>query len=251
MIWEGNKKLAEKMRVMSILKNEGVINMTVSNVLSNLSKTWKTVEPIAASFSNIPDGDYTGDLKELKLGTAKKGRTQVVVDWEVADGELAGKTQKQFYGLSDDKGIADATGMGYWKNVCEVIGLDLPEDLNLWQAAMDEFVGNSVALYDITAKANGQYTNVYVNGISDYTKGTGEEQVVEEQAGEEVVAEEVVEEELEVVEEVPEQEVVVPTRKALAKPVVTRPVAKVAAQPAKKPVTVAQPVRKIVSLNRK
>jgi hypothetical protein len=227
----------------------GDYNMTVSNVLSNLSKTWKTVEPIAASFSNIADGDYIGDLKELKLGTAKKGRTQVVAEWEVADGELAGKTQKQFYGLSDDKGIADPTGMGYFKNVCEVIGMDLPEDLNLWQEAMDEFVGNSVALYDITAKANGQYTNVFVNGISEYTKGTEGEQVAEEVAAEEVV------EELEVVEEVVEevQEVQVPTRRAPTKPVVVRPVAKAAvvAQPAKKTVAVAQPVRKIVSLNRK
>jgi len=222
--------------------------MTVNNVLSNLSKTWKSVTPIAASFSNLPDGDYIGDLKEMKLGTAKKGRTQVSVSWEVADGELAGKPQMQFYGLSDDNGNADAKGMGYFKNVCEVIGLDLPEDLNLWQEAMDEFVGNSTALYDITAKANGAYTNVYINGISDYTKGTGEG---EEQTGEEATEEEVVtEEELEVVEEEQEQEVVAPTRKALAKPVVVRPVAKVAAQPVKKVVAVAQPVRKIVSLKR-
>jgi hypothetical protein len=209
------------------------------------------VEPIAASFSNIPDGDYIGDLKEMKLGTAKKGRTQVVAEWEIADGELAGKPQKQFYGLSDDAGKADPVGMGYFKNVCEVIGLDLPEDLNLWQDAMDEFVGNSTALYDITAKANGNYTNVFINGVSEYTKGTGEEGV-EEQTVEEG-NEEVVEEELEVVEEVEEevQQVVAPTRKAPTKPVVVRPVAKVAVvQPAKKVVAVAQPVRKIVSLKR-
>lgn len=235
--------------------------MTVSNVLSNLSKTWKSVEPIAASFSNIADGDYIGDLKELKLGTAKKGRTQIVVEWEIADGELAGKTQKQFYGLSDDKGIADAIGMGYFKNVCEVIGLDLPEDLNMWQEAMDEFVGNSVALYDITAKANGQYTNVFINGVSEYTKETGEEQA-EEAAEAEAVEEEVIEEvaEEEVIEEVAEevQQVVAPVRKIVAKvaakpvgKVAAKPVAKVAALPVKKVAAAIQPVRKIVSLNRK
>ena len=227
--------------------------MTVNNVLSNLSKTWKSVEPIAASFSNLPDADYIGDLKELKLGNAKKGRVQVVAEWEVADGELAGKTQKQFYGLSNEAGVADAVGMGYWKNVCEVIGLDLSEDMNLWQEEMDAFIGNSLALYDITAKANGAYTNVYVNGVSEFTKGAeGEEQT--EEATEEAVEEEVVtEEELEVVEEEEVQEVVVPTRKALAKPVVVRPVAKVAAKvamPVKKTVVVAQPTRKIVSLKR-
>ena len=223
----------------------GDYNMTVSSILSNLSKTWKSVEPITASFSNIPDGEYVGDLKELKLGTAKKGRTQIEAMWEVADGELTGKTQKQFYGLSDNTGKADATGMGYWKNVCEVIGLDLPEDLNLWQEEMDTFIGGSVALYDINVKANGNYANVYVNGISEYTKG-------EESAEGEVVTEEeevVAEEELEVVEEEEVQEVVAPTRKALAKPVVVRPVAKVAA-PAKKIVAAAQPMRKIVPLKR-
>lgn len=249
-MWRGNKKLADTMRAMSILKTKEYYNMTVSNVLSNLSKTWKSVEPIVASFSNLPDGDYIGDLKEMKLGNAKKGRVQVVVEWEVADGELAGKTQKQFYGLSDDSGKADAVGMGYFKNVCEVIGLDVPEDLNLWQEAMDEFVGSSTTLYDITAKANGQYTNVFINGVSEYTKEDRAEVEGETVEVEEEGTEEGVEEELEVVEEEEVQEVVAPTRKALAKPVVVRPVAKVAAQPVKKVVAVAQPVRKIVSLKR-
>jgi hypothetical protein len=217
-----------------------------------LSKTWKSVEPIAASFSNLPDADYIGDLKEMVLGTSKKGRVQVVINWEVADGELAGKTQKQFYGLSNDAGVADATGMGYWKNVCEIIGLDLPEDMNLWQETMDEFVGNSSTLYDITAKANGAYTNVYVNGVSEYTKGGETTEEAVEEAVEEVI-EEAEAMDLEVVEEEEVQEVIAPTRKALAKPVVVRPVAKVAAKvamPVKKTVAAAQPMRKIVPLKR-
>lgn len=218
--------------------------MSVNPKLSKLSVSWKKVTPIAAGFDNIPDGDYIGDLKELKLGESKKGRTQVTVDWEVADGEFAGKTQKQFYGLSDDKGAPDETGMGYFKNFCEVIGLDLPEDLNLWQESMDEFVANNQSLFDITAKANGQYTNVYVNGVSEYTKGVEGEEAAEEAAEEAVeeVAEEVVEE---VQEEV--QEVKVPAKKVVAKvapKVAAKPVAKVAAKPA------AQPTKKIVSLKR-
>lgn len=224
--------------------------MTVSNVLSKLSSAWKVAEPITASFSNIPDDDYIGDLKEMKLGTAKKGRTQVSVTWEVADGELAGKTQMQFYGLSDNNGNADPKGMGYFKNVCEVIGLDLPEDLNVWQEAMDEFVGSLTALYDIKAKTNSNgYQNIFINGISEYTKGVeGEEE--EAAAEEELEVSEIVEEEV-VVEEVEEevQEVVAPKKKIVAK-VVAKPVAKVAVQPAKKVVAVTQPVRKIVSLKR-
>jgi hypothetical protein len=230
----------------------GVLQMSVNPKLSKLSASWKKVAPIAAGFDNIPDGEYIGDLKEMKLGESKKGRIQVVVEWEVADGEFAGKTQKQFYGLSDDKGASDETGMGYFKNVCEVIGLDLPEDLNLWQETMDEFVANNLSLFDITAKANGQYVNVYVNGVSEYTKGGGEEaqadgdgEVAEEVAEEvqEVVEEQVIEEAAEEV-----QEITPPVRKTLAKPA-AKPVAKAVAKPAAKPV--AMPAKKIVSLKRK
>jgi hypothetical protein len=215
--------------------------MSVNPKLSKLSVSWKKVTPIAASFANIPEGDYIGDIKEIKLGQSKKGRWQVIFDWEIADGEFAGKTQKQFYGISDDNGNPDETGMGYFKNVCEVIGLDLPDDLNLWQETMDDFVANNTSLFEINAKANGQYTNIYVNGVSDYTKGQETEEGVAEEAVEEEIAE--VEEE-EVIEEVPEevQQVKAPVKKTVAKPIakaVTKPVAKS-----------ALPTKKIVSLRK-
>jgi hypothetical protein len=214
---------------------------------------WKKVTPITSSFANLPDGEYIGDLKELKLAESKKGRTQVEVMWEVADGELAGKTQKQFYGLSDDKGTPDERGMGYFKNFCEVIGLDLPDELELWQEAMDEFVENSTGLFEIAAKANGDYTNVFVNGVSEYTKGTEGEETTEETVEEEVTEEEAVEEvtEEEVIEEVEEevQEVKLPVKKVVAK-VAAKPVAKPVAKAAPAKV-VTQPAKKIVTLKRK
>lgn len=208
--------------------------MSVNAKLSKLSASWKKVTPISASFSNIPDGDYIGDIKEMKLGESKKGRTQVTLEWEIADGDLTGKTQKQFYGLTDDKGNADDTGMGYFKNLCEVIGLDLPEDLNLWQDALDEFVANNLSLFEITAKEKNGYVNVYVNGVSEYSKGT-EAATEEELEVADVTEEEVIEEAEEEV-----QEVVAPVRKI---------VAKVTAKPAVKAAVVA-PTKKIVHLKR-
>lgn len=219
--------------------------MAISSKLSKLSASFKKVLPVTSSFSNIADGDYIGDLKEVKLGDSKAGRTQVVIEWEVADGELAGKKQKQFYGLTDNVGNPDDVGMGHFKGVSEIIGFDLPEDLNDWQAYFDAFVAENTALFEITVKAKGDYANVYVNGVSEYSKGgeateeTTEEEVVE------VTEEEVIEE---VAEEV--QEVVVPAKKVVA-------VAKVTARPIAKPAVVtktvaktAVPVKKIVSLRK-
>lgn len=213
--------------------------MAISQKLSKLAASWKKVAPIASSFSNIADGDYIGDLKELKLGDSKAGRTQVTIEWEVADGELAGKKQKQFYGLTDNAGNADDVGMGHFKNVTEILGIELSEDLNVWQEEFDAFVESNTALFDITVKAKGDYSNVYVNGVSEYTKGgeaATEEEVLEVA---EVTEEEVVEE---VVEE--EQEVVQPVKRIVAK-VTAKPVVS-----AKSVVKVAAPVKKIVSLRK-
>ena len=221
----------------------GVIKMAISSKLANLSKMWKKVQPIAASFSVVDDGDYIGDVKEIKLGESKKGRTQVVTEIAIADGPFEGKTIKRFDGVEDEK------GMGYFKNLCEVIGLDLPEDLELWQDAMDAFVANNQDLFNITVKKNGEYANVYVNGVSEITKGTEEEATGEE--GETTVEGELTQEELDAQQAEEEaaaleaeeeaaraaQEVRAPVRKLVAKTAVkvTTPVKKVVAtQPLKK-----------------
>ena len=213
--------------------------MSVSNKLSSLSKMWKMVQPIQPSFSNVPEGEYVAELKEMKLDESKKGRVQVTSTYEIADGEYEGKTVKRFDGLDTE------TNLGYFKGYCEIIGYDIPEDIELLQEGMDEFVANNPDLFNITIKIKDQYSNVYVNGVSEFVKG-GEESE-EEEATEEVEEAEAEEEttEEEVAEEEEEQEVTPPARKVMAKPV-----AKVAAKPVAtvKKVVAAQPVKKLPTL---
>lgn len=226
--------------------------MAVSNKLSSLSKMWKTTQAVQPSFSNVPEGDYVGDLKEMKLEESKKNaRLQVVTTIEIADGDYVGKTVKRFDGLDKEQSI------GYFKGLCEVIGFDIPEDIELLQEALDEFIANNTDLFNITIKMNDKYSNVYINGVSEFTKGEegeegeGSEEEVEEETSEEeeegeIVDEEEVEEVEEEVaeEEEEEQEVVAPKKKVVAKPIAKAPV-KVAAS-AKK--VVAQPAKKVVTL---
>lgn len=222
--------------------------MAVSNKLSSLSKMWKTTQAVQPSFSNVPEGDYVGDLKEMKLEESKKNaRLQVVTTIEIADGDYVGKTVKRFDGLDKEQSI------GYFKGLCEVIGFDIPEDIELLQEALDEFIANNTDLFNITIKVNDKYSNVYINGVSEFTKGEegeaeeGSEEVEEETSEEEeegeIVDEEEVEEEV-AEEEEEEQEVVAPKKKVVVKPIAKAPM-KVAA-PAKK--VVAQPAKKVVTL---
>lgn len=197
------------------------------NKLAELSKLWKKAVP-AEAFVNVPDGEYVGDLKEMKLDQSKKsGRLQVTSTFEIADGDNAGKTTKKF------DGVDDLVSMGYFKRYCEIIGLDLPEDLGLWQEALDEFVANNGDLYNITVKSSKgkddkTYNNVYVNGISEYTKGT--EGTEEEGAEPEPEPEEEAEAEEEAEEEAAEEEQQVEPPKKFIK-TLAKPVVKVAAKP--------------------
>lgn len=203
--------------------------MTVASKLSQLTKTWKKVQPVQPSFSNVSDGDYVGDLKEMKLTEAKKsGRLQVESSYEIADGEFAGKAVKRFDGIEEE------TGMGYFKGYCEVIGMEIPEDLELLQETMDAFVAGNTDLFNLTVRINNGYANVYVNGVSEFTKA-------EEGEGGEEVAEEQVEE---VVEEVVEEQEVTPpptTRRTITKPV---------AKPVAKPVVTPTPIRKVGTIRK-
>lgn len=188
--------------------------MAIAAKLSQLSKSWKRVQPITPSFATIPDNDYVADLKEMQVEESKKsGRLQVVSTYEIADGEFDGKTIKRFDGLDSEQ------SMGYFKGYCAVIGLELPDDMELLQESMDEFIANNKDLFDIRVVTNGQYQNVYINGVSEFAKGGEEEEVVEEV--EEVVEE--VEEVEEVVEEV-EQEISPPQKKFLSKVLAKLPV---------------------------
>lgn len=224
--------------------------MAVSNKLSSLSKMWKTTQAVQPSFSNVPEGEYVGDLKEMKLEESKKSaRLQVVTTIEIADGDYVGKTVKRFDGLDKEQSI------GYFKGLCEVIGFDIPEDIELLQEALDEFIANNTDLFNITIKVNDKYSNVYINGVSEFTKGeegeaeeeseeVEEETSEEEEEGEIVNEEEVEEEEVAEEEEEEEQEVVAPKKKVVAKTIAKAPVKVVA--PAKK--VVAQPAKKVVTL---
>ena len=152
---EGYIEYAKQLQVFYSLTDKqiiGVLNMTVSiQKLSELTKMWKTVTPIAGGFVNVPDGNYVGDLKEMVIDDAKaSGRLQVVSAFEIVDGEQEGKVVKSFDGLDN------ATSAGHFRHKCEVIGLDLPEDAKVWQESFDAFISDParVDLYNITVKTN-------------------------------------------------------------------------------------------------
>lgn len=137
--------------------------MATSEKLKSLSKQWKTAEPIEAGFANVPDNDYIMQITEMVLGDSKKGNVQVVTTLKIVDGDQEGTEIKMFDGLESNE-----NSMGYFKNKCAVIGLELPDDLNEWADAFEQFINDNVDLYNVTAKTKGEYQNYYIRGISEF-----------------------------------------------------------------------------------
>lgn len=147
----------------------------ISDVLADLESVWSESEPKV--FASIPDGDYLGKLISMELGFSKNQRLQVVSEFEIVDGKYKGKTLKKFDGLKDE------VNMSFFKGYCEVLGVEIPENISDLPDTLSNFVDDFNSLINITVKTKDEYTNVYVKGISDYVDDS--EEIPEEEIPEE------------------------------------------------------------------
>ncbi len=166
-------------------KNKNKVN-EVNDTLVNLESAWSESEPKV--FASIPDGDYLGKLVNMEIGFSKNNRLQVVSEFEIADGKYKGKTLKKFDGLKDE------VNMSFFKGYCEVLGIDIPDNISDLPDVLSNFTDDFNSLVNIVVKTKDEYTNIYVKGISDYvdedgTAGEAEEEEEEEKEEEEKVDE--------------------------------------------------------------
>lgn len=148
----------------------------VNEVLADLESAWSESEPKV--FALIPDGDYLAKLVNMELGFSKNQRLQVISEFEIADGKYKGKTLKKFDGLKDE------VNMSFFKGYCEVLGVEIPENISNLPDVLANFVDDFNSLVNITVKTKDEYTNIYVKGISDYV--SDEEQEIPEKEKEEI-----------------------------------------------------------------
>jgi len=113
----------------------------------------------------IPQGAYecliVGAELKREEGTEKES---IEMTYEVInhrDDELNGKTVKAWYNLFDKDGTP-AKGGGFWKRDSAVIGYECKyADL---EETLEQLVADQVEVA-VTVKINGQFTNIYLNGL--------------------------------------------------------------------------------------
>jgi len=138
-------------------------NKELHKELKSLQSQWKQAEP--RTFSTIADGDYVAKITEMSVETSKSGRIQVVTTFKIADGKMKGKEVKKFDGISSEQ------NMQFFKGYCQVLGIEIPEDLSDLPEALDEFVSEFESLVNIAAVTKDEYQNIRVKGLSEYESG--------------------------------------------------------------------------------
>lgn len=151
------------------------VTSEIAKSLKALRNTWKDTEP-RTGFATIPDNDYLAKLVDMEVALSKNKRTQVVTTFQIADGKYKKTEIKKFDGIDSDVSIS------WFKGYCEVLGLEIPEDLMELPDVLEEFVeDNKGDLFRISLKTKDEYQNITVKGPDT---GDLEEQPEEEPEGE-------------------------------------------------------------------
>ena len=98
------------------------MSQEVALKLRKLSKAWSRSEARVAG-SPIKDGDYIGKVVKMEVGESKKGRLQVATRFKIMDGKVKGQETSRFDGIETEE------NMDWFKGLCEVLGVDIPDDL--------------------------------------------------------------------------------------------------------------------------
>lgn len=152
----------------------------VSKALKSLESQWKATEP-TTGFTQFSDGDYIGTPINMEIGLSKNNRLQVVTTFRIDDGQYAGEEYRKFDGINDEVGI------GWFKGYCEVLGIDIPDEMEDLQDTLDAFIDSNPPAFHLTLKTKDGFQNCYLKGAAEEVDfGQSAEETPEEPQGEEL-----------------------------------------------------------------
>lgn len=152
----------------------------VAKALKSLEGQWKTTEP-TVGFTQFTDGDYIGTPISMEIGLSKNNRLQVVTTFRIEDGQYAGEEYRKFDGINDEVGI------GWFKGYGEILGIEMPDEMEDLQDALNAFIDSNPPAYHLTLKTKDGFQNCFLKGAAEEVDfGTPAEEAPEDPQGEEL-----------------------------------------------------------------
>ena len=142
--------------------------MDLAKELKGLQRKWGSATPRVAG-TNLPDGEYVAKIESMVVNRAKKGngRLQVVTKFEVQGGSEDGRTTSRYDGIEEEE------SMGYFKGYCEVLGVEIPDDLQELPDVLEDFVDNCQDTFQLTLATRNQFQNINIVGVGDAVEDSG------------------------------------------------------------------------------
>jgi hypothetical protein len=129
---------------------------------SSKEEAFDNAEP--ESGFGVPNGNYIANLVGAKLEKDESSEKEsVMFEYEIKEGEAEGKTIKAWYSLFDKDGN-QMKGMGFFKRDMEVLGQPSFKYAEI-EDALQQLESERVEV-NINVKQNGQWTNVYLQGLA-------------------------------------------------------------------------------------
>lgn len=138
--------------------------MTFAKRFKQMSDQWGKEKP--AGGSRHPVGEFQGriDKAQLKEGKTGKRKDHILVIWVIKG--LTGESQGNTTFVTNDLDFQHDTfsGIAQFKGMLKVLGIKEPK--NLTEKGIKKCLGEAIdCVVDYSVKANGQYTNTYVNRL--------------------------------------------------------------------------------------
>lgn len=143
-----------------VQEDEGVETTTVEGAVSK-EDAFDNAEP-ETGFGG-PVGNFAAHLVKCGVDRTKSPKESVRFDYEIAEGDDEGKAVVAWYNLFDKDG-QPMRGIGFFKRDMEILGQP-----SFKLAEIDEVLQALEAerpLCNITGKQNGQFYNIYLQGLA-------------------------------------------------------------------------------------
>lgn len=112
---------------------------------------------------NLPPGQYTAHLVDASKEIDGQ-KEAVKITYEIYDGEHQGETVPAWYNLFDKEGNSQR-GIGFIKRDFGLLGQPELDYDNLEEQLQN--LANERPLCNLTVKKNGQWTNIYLQGLAE------------------------------------------------------------------------------------
>lgn len=127
--------------------------------------------------NNLPEGEHVVRINSFSL-VEKAGVNGAQVEYECIDGDNEGKKGRGTYKLTDADGNR-APGLDFLKRDLALLGYDEIPGAKLKSTL--ERISEEQPMVVVRAKENGQYVNVYLQGLAEDTESEAEEEAEEEE----------------------------------------------------------------------